>query len=240
MSTARDFVKDAMVLTGAAAVGETPTADELTQGITTFNRMLASWSNESLLIFNKVREAFALTAAKQSYTMGTSGTPDFNTTRPQKIENALIQVSATNPTTELPIQIVNKDEFAAILVKSTQSSIQTKLYVEGTYPNETLNFWPIPSTNYNVILYSWKPLVQIATPDDVISLPPGFDEAIEYNLAIRLSARFGRPVPPDVAEIAREAKASLKRMNSKPEYLACDAAVLSRSRAFNWLTGESG
>jgi hypothetical protein len=50
VATVRDRIKRAMRLIGAAATGETPSADELADGLTALNAMLSSWSLESLLV----------------------------------------------------------------------------------------------------------------------------------------------------------------------------------------------
>lgn len=237
--TARDLIKDSLVLIGAIAAGETPTSREANDGLNRLKGMLGTWSNKSLLIFSKAEEVFPISVNKQIYTMGVGG--DFNTSRPQKIENANCRIINATSTVDLPIQLTNKDQWAAITVKGTQSPIVTRLYFEDIYPLANLHFWPIPTAGNSVVLYSWKPLTSIITSlDTVIDLRPGFDETLIYNLAIRLSPLYGKTPPPEVAAIATEALASLKQMNTKPEYLVCDDATLSTGKAWNYLTGESG
>jgi hypothetical protein len=83
---------------------------------------------------------------------------------------------------------------------------------------------------------STKALTEIATLDTEVSFPPGYYEALKYNLAIRLSDDFGRPLTESIVSIASESKASLKRNNHRPSYLRVDPALLGR-RVFNILTG---
>lgn len=234
-TTARDIIKGSLRLIGAIASGENPSASELSDGLDTLNEMLDSWSNESLLIHAKIRETFPLVGGKQSYSMGPSG--DFDTSRPQRIENALLQDSSASPQYETPIKILVQDQWAAIPIKDISTSIPTELYVEDTYPLAALNFWPIPSEAKNVVLYSWKPLTNFATADTTITLPPGYLKALRYNLALELSPEFGREPSALIVNSAVESKANIKRMNIKPMFLKIDSGLL-RGKAFDWRTGE--
>lgn len=236
MSTVRDLIRGSLRLLGAIAQGETPSAEEQADAFSALIDMLGSWSTESLLIFNKGREVFPLVSGQQSYTMGPSG--NFNTVRPLKIEDALLQIQGSNPTFELPIKIVNQDEWVSISVKTMPSTIPINLYVEDTSPLATLNLWPIPSVASNLILYSWKPLDTFASVDSDLDLPPGYAKALRYNLALELAPEYGREPSASVLSGAIESKENIKRMNIKPTFLKMDEAVLPRNRTFNWMTGE--
>lgn len=235
MATVRDLIKGSMRLIGAIATGETPSAEELQDALTVLNSMVDSWSLERLNIYAIAREEFTLIPGQQSYTMGPSG--NFNTTRPLKIEKALLQDQSSNPKLELPIQILNLDEWASIAVKGTQSSIPTKLMSEGTDPLETVNVWPTPNTANKLVLYTWKPLTSFADLNTNIALPPGYFRALRYNLAVELCPEYGKSASTEIVAGALESKANIKRKNIRPEYLKCDPALVSRGK-FNIITGE--
>jgi len=225
-----------MRLIGALASGETATADQQTDALTALNSMIGVWSTEQLLIWAKVSEDFTLVPSQQSYTFGTGG--NFNSTRPQKIENAYL-VTGTSPNVfEIPVDIVNQDQWASITVKTTQSAIPQRLYNDTAYPLSNIYLWPIPNAANTLRLYSWKPLSSFSTADSTVDLPPGYEEALRYNLAVRLAPEYGRPILPQVQEIAVGSKAAIKRMNTKFNLLISDDALLQRVRTFNWLTGE--
>lgn len=235
--TGRDLVSASLRLIGAIASGDSMAAQEATDGLSALNRMLASWSTESLLVNAKVREVFPLVPGQQAYTMGVTG--NFNTSRPLKIEAALIQVTGSSQPPELALQVLNMEQFASIVVKGVTSSIPTYLYCEGTNPLETLNLWPIPSTLQSIVLYSWKPLSTFPDINTDVVFPPGYDEALIYNLAIRLAPEYGKSTPGEVMQIATDAKAAIKRMNTKPQYLQIDDGIASKSGGWNWMTGET-
>jgi hypothetical protein len=234
--TGRDLISASLRLIGAIAPGESIAANEATDGLASINRMLDSWSNESLLIYSRVREEFVLTPNTQSYTIGATGV--FVTTRPMRIDQALIRVETSSPAIEYKLNILSLSEWASINQKASSSTIPTDIYIEGTYPNETVNLYPMPSAAYKVVLFSWKPLSTILTLDTAIAFPPGYERALVYNGAIELAPEYGKSVSPEVAKTAEESKSSIKRMNTKPSYLTVDRALISKG-GFNIITGGS-
>lgn len=235
MATARDLIKASLRLIGAIATGETPSADEQTDALSAMNRMIDSWSNESLIIYEKVREEFSLTVNDGEYTIGASG--DFNTTRPMRIEAATYEDQSASPAFEYPINIINLDEWANIQAKDL-TGIPTHLYFETSYPLATIHLWPKPDTADKLVLYSWKPLSSFASANATASLPPGYEDALVYNLAVRLAPEYGKAVAPEIASTALDAKGNIKRMNIKPHYLRCDPFLNNRRTMFDYRIGE--
>lgn len=235
--TALDLITSSLRLVGVLAGNEVPTANESTVGLQYLNDMVDSWSTQQMLIYAKVNETFALVANQQSYQMGT-GAPDFNTARPQKIENAIWQQPQGATNYNLEIDIINQDQWAALTVPTTQSNIPTKLYVNYTFPYATLYFWPVPLQANNLILWSWKQLAEFAALTTAVSLPPGYNKALRYNLAVELAPEFGRTPSDLVITQAVDAKADIKRMNNRVTLMQADPAVIPRKPGFNWLTGE--
>jgi hypothetical protein len=238
--TASQIITRALQLIGVLASGESLGATDGADALVTLNNMIDSWSNEQLLIPAIIREVFPLVVGQQTYAMGPAGTgttPDFITSRPQRIENALLQYSSVSPVMEIPMQMLNQDEYANVLIKSLSSTIPLNLYVDGSYPLNNLNVWPVPQVAYNIVLYSWKPLANIASLTTAVTVPPGYLEAIEYSLAIRLASPYGKQVPEVVAAVATDSKATIKRMNIRPVYLRVDKAIVSRPAVWDWRTG---
>lgn len=234
-TTAREIIKSALKLVGVVAGGETPSAEEQSDGFKVLQLMLDTWSTESLSIYKQTREPFTLTGAS-SYTMGPAA--QFATTRPVRILGATTLDTTSSPNQEIPIEIINLDQWRALSQKSLTSTIATKLYVDTTYPTLTLYFWPVPTAVNQVVIYSEKPLVDPVLVDDVIDLPPGYEMAMRYSLAVLLFTEYGRPVDQSVAAIASTTKGNIERMNIKPLYMTCDPAIVSRGAIWDWRTGE--
>lgn len=225
--TARDVIATSLRLIGVLAPGENIAATEASDGLAALNRMLDSWSNERLNAHARLREVFDLVVGTAAYTMGTDG--DFDSARPQRIEAASIMVSDI----EYPLTILTREEWQKIPDKTSQTEIPTKLYIEGTYPKETLTFWPVPSVAYEVVTYSWKPLSTLAVLGTEVSFPPGYEDAIIQNLAIRLAPEYRKAVSPVLGALALESKANIKRMNYRPDLLRVDSALISGAGGFD-------
>lgn len=229
--TVRDLIKSSLRIIGAIASGETPSADESADALTTLNGILGSWSNQSLLVPSKAREVFSLVAGTQSYTIGPSGT--FNTTRPIKILSAAIIPAGQNY--ENTVDVYTQQQWAQIVSKDVSGN-PTAIYPEGTYPLETLNVYPKPSAADQLVIYSMKPLTAFASLNDEITLPAGYDRALKYNLAVELAAEYGKQLTGEVLGIASNSKSEIEALNSEPVYLTSDALFINK-KSYNIMTG---
>lgn len=236
--TPRDLIKSSLRLFGAIATGETPSSDQETDAFSVLNEMLVSWSNDGLLIPQIVRESFALTPNQQTYTMGPSG--NFNTTRPVRIESAGVEMQNGASTVEFPLRILNSSQWAEIGLKSTASTLPSRIYPDESYPLMNINLWPVPSAANNLILYSAKPFSSFSTVTDNVIFPPGYSRALRYNLAFEIAPEYGKELSESSASIAVKSLADIKRKNIKPVYMKSDVSGIGshgRSR-FNIWKGE--
>lgn len=70
-------------------------------------------------------------------------------------------------------------------------------------------------------LYVWSQLAAFALQSSTVVLPPGYQRAIIYNLAVELSLspRFVRSkLDPGVAALAKQYKGELGQLNAIPGY----------------------
>jgi hypothetical protein len=228
--TGRDLVSATLRLIGASAPGESIAASEASDGLSSLNRMLDSWSNEGLLLYAVTKEsAITLIPGTSTYTLGTGG--DI-TTRPMSLTTAKYRDGSNQ---EYNLQILTAAEYADIPNKNLQS-IPTSLYDSGSYPQRSIVLYPVPSASGSLDLYTNRPLTAL-TLDDDISLPPGYEEALVYNGAIRLAPEYGRAVSQEIAMVATESKASLKRTNYRAGTLKINDIPAGRRRLFNITTG---
>lgn len=235
--TALDILNASARLIGVLAEGEALSSAQANNGLTSMNNMLDSWSNEQMLIPARVQETFPLVNGQGSYQMG-SGAPDFNTGRPQKIENIAWQQPTGSYPFNLGIDIITQDEWARIVVPTVPSNIPTKMWPQYGNPYVTLNFWPVPNVVQNVVIWSWKAISELASLTTTFSMQPGYQKAIIYNVALEISPEYGRTPNELVIAQAVESKAVLKRMNNQQQELNCDASLLDKKPTWNWLSGE--
>lgn len=231
------LIQGAARLIGVLAEGEQLSSQGANDALNSLNDLIDSWSNEGLIAIPIVRETFALASVglSETYTWGSAGT--LISARPQSIRRALIQLTGTSPPIELPMKIMNVDQYASVVLKSLQSTFPQYCYIDDAYPSRNVNIWPVPTDSTNsLVFYSVKPLINISTLTTTLSLPPGYQRAIRYALAVELAPEYGKAVPDSVIAIAVESKAAIKRANTKPIYLTVEAALAGRPGVYNWKT----
>lgn len=210
MATGQSLIKRAMRLIGVLGTGETLSGDGAAEGLEALNAMLDSWRNEKLMVYAIQDESLTLTPSKQMYTIGPSG--DLSTTRPVRIESAYLTISSL----DYPVDVVDAEEWAAIPNKSITNTVVSKVYYQPTMSTGTLYTWPVSTVANTLHLLTWTPFSSLTAVSDSVTLPPGYENAIAFNLAVSIAPEYGVSAPPEVVSIASATKAAIKRVNSRP------------------------
>lgn len=200
--TARQIITKSMQKIGLLTKTEQPSSDEVNDGLYALNAMLSTWSNEAALITVRTEETFPLTAGVNTYSIGPGQT--FNTTRPTFINDS-------------HVRLVNIDYVVTVIPDEQYHDIQEKtlpgtpywLNYNNGFPTGSIRLYPTPDTGYSLFLLSEKPIASL-TLDAVVSLPPGWEEAIIYNLAVRMAPEYGQPVSADVIGLAKSTLSAIK------------------------------
>ena len=125
----------------------------------------------------------------------------WNVARPGQVKGAyIIQLNTGPNSVSLPIkQIFSYEEYIRIAVKSL-NSLPTHMFYDGAWPNGNVFFWPIPNNSYECHLLVQQQLgwpIGIQNPpvagtglDTPFTLPDEYQEAVFYNLSLRISAMY--------------------------------------------------
>lgn len=202
MTTARQIITSAMRKIGAITKNESPSADEAADGLEMLNDIISSWSNDSTKIYARTLESFSLSANDGAYTIGSGA--DFNTARPVSIVSAYVRSGSV----DYPLEIVTDQDYALISFKEI-SGIPEFLNYDYGYTTGNIKLYPLPASAYTLFLLSEKVLSSISSLDTVISLPPGWERALKYNLSIEMAPEYGQPVAQEVLAIAVESRSAI-------------------------------
>ena len=210
----RKALKHITVISGT----EDPSADEAADAYEELNNMIDAWGTETLAL---------------------SETP-----RPVFIRYASI-ISNANPLQplELPLVIQNLRKFRQISVKNITSALPTKIYIDGAFPLRNVELWPIPNiSSLELVSYPMVAVSEFSDRTTLFSFPPGYVDALCYNLAMRLAPMFNKTPSPIVAALATQSWERIQRVNENKDDLIVDAAIVSgaSSGVFNWRTGDTG
>ena len=227
-STARDMIQDAAREAGILGETETLGAAQAASGLRRLNRMLASWRLSKLYVFALEQIELTLQVNKGVYTIGASG--DFDRARPTQI---VAPCFVRENDTDYPINVIDKVSYAGIISKSSvTSNYPCELHYEADYPLGIISLYPVPSAANKLFINVPKELQEFATLTEQIVLPPGYEEAIVYNLAVRHAVKKGFAVNPDLRELARMGTAMIKTNNVRKRRSRTDIPVGTRGRNY--------
>lgn len=201
------IVNRALRLIGVLPAGKTANATDSADVLVALNAMLDVWRLEKLMVYAFQEESLTLTAGAASKTIGPSG--DLVSTRPVGIEEAWVLDGSS---LSHPVTPMEESEYAGITNKSQAGDWPSRFLYRGTMPNATIVTWPVANTSRTMKLLTRVPLAAMAL-SDTVSLAPGFEDAIVFNLAVRIAPEYETAASAEVAGLARGTKGAIKSNN---------------------------
>lgn len=230
-------VRQIVILAGESAgiwaPGETPEASETADALLRLQLMLRSWAGSSIMVYCLIREDLTLTASKGEYTIGNTGSPDFNTVRPHRIDNAYVR-DANN--IDYPVKVIDSGRYARIGSKNTEG-IPEVLYYNPEYPLGKIFLAYVPNLAYTLHLDSRKPFTELTKLTDDLDFPPEYDDPIMWNLALRLAPAYGRVLTQDMRDLAKEGKSTIEAINASEQVQSVPVEVTRATKRFNIYEG---
>lgn len=208
MANAQDVITAALKKLKVLRSGEVPSAEDAEDCLTALNVMLDAWSHEGLMIYALTEDSKALTEGDPDYTIGTGG--DIATARPDEVEakNCFIRDSNNN---DSPLAQMTDQEYNQIALKDdNNNATPTHLLYRPEYPLGKVILYPPPSASLTLYLYSLKPFTAFSELTGALSLPPMYQAALEFNLAVWVAPDFGKEPSRQVVEMASSFKSSIK------------------------------
>ena len=204
-----------------------PSTTNQSDALAALNSMLGSWSAAGLIVPYKTRENFTLVTGSSGgvRTIGSSG--NFNTVRPLEITSAFIRDSNDNDHF-LDVDMTLEDWSA--MVDKTINTRPTRLCYLKEYPLGKILFNYLPDAAETLYIDSLKPITAFAATTTDYSFSPEYEEAMIYNLAIRLAPEEDAVISPAVVQIAKDSLNAVKKQNWKPiQRVHFDPALLYNS-----------
>jgi hypothetical protein len=202
VSTAGDIIADAALAAGIGDQYNALDAASAAVGLRTLNRLLDSWSNENLIVFNRSEDNFAMTPGQATYSTS------LLTGRPIDITHVFVRMNGV----DYPCELIGSEDYARIGYKTT-AGLPAKVYFNSGMPQGSLTFFPVPSTNYTCFVGYRSPLANLASLQTALSLPPGYETALVYGVATMLCPLFGVDPSNTCIFHAKSAKEKIKPAN---------------------------
>ena len=226
MATALSLIKSALKKIRVLGVDREPTASESADGLTALNAMLDAWAIERLMVYQVRQRSLSWPSATQSRTIGSGG--NFSVDRPIRIDSAFLRDSNSQ---DYPLSILtDRTQYDGIVSKTQQSTLPEYLFYDPAYPLGTLYLYTVPTDAITLLLNVWQTLQSFTSLTADLALPPGYQRAIEFNLAPEIASDYGMEVPANVQRIAVQSKAAIKAINVPSMVAQIDRGLVGRGR----------
>ena len=201
-TTVTQLIHSSFRLIGAIAAGETLETNELDDAFAALNQMISSWNTEGASIVGRKRLVMPVTTTNGPFALSE---------RPVKIESA----SVASGGIDSQLEIVDSAGWEATPEKAAQSVYVRKLFCDYAYPNASVYLAPIPRLGGSLEVWIYIPITAFASVSATIDLPPGYEMAIRYNLAMALLPEYPRSqVDPTLPTQAQMYKAAIAQLNA--------------------------
>ena len=215
--------------------GTTPSIDQYAELIPQTNRMMSSYNLDGHRIYTANINQFPLTGGQKKYTIGPGA--DFDTTRPVYITYAVLMFP-TNPVYRQPVRItLDESEWMNIPVQDIAGAPCSILYYDSGLDENgwgNIYLYPQPPTGYTLELATDLQMKSDFTSvDDLVILPPGYEEMMVTNLAIRCATMYPHEsiLSPDARDMAARALQAVIISNAKNPALQNEAAFVNNKPA---------
>ena len=224
--TAEQIITSAYRKAGAIGSGQSPTSDELTDGLESLNDMLSNWSEQNITVPYRVEDEIPLIVGKTTYSMGLGG--DVNTERPLSMADAWLE-DGSDVSYAFEITMMLK-EYVRIANKD-QPTRPGRAWYEPVYPLGILTLDASPDQAYTLHVWSLKRLSEFTGLSTSSVLPAAYDRAVIFNLALEIAGELGTPMSPLNVGIADKSFKNIRNANlaRRVNNLEVDSALRRRT-----------
>src|SRR5271167_3083984 len=130
--------------------------------------------------------------------------PNFPTFSPRPIElySANLLLTSSSPPARVQLRIIDENEWMSKPVPQVLSDVPTELYYNPKFPNGEIRLYPLQSSAYGLEMMVLNDLPAQILQTTVFALPPGYREAVTYELAIALGPSFSKPISADLRALS--------------------------------------
>ena len=160
-------------------------------------------------------------ASQASYVIGAG--EEWDGARPTAINDAYVTIDGY----DYGLRVLNDSEYVAEPSKTLESSIPESIYYDPSYPDGRVYVVPVPDTALTITLIHDEAFTALSSVSTALSMPPGYERALRFALAVELAPEFGKTPSPIVLSAAAESFGLIKSRNAQPQYLSFDATLTS-------------
>lgn len=218
MITLKALINTIMIKAKILAAGEEAAPAEFQDVLADIRRMVDTWRLENLMIYVNARKQFDLQPGAASYAIGDGALWDQE--RPIDILSASIKDGAGG---SFPLRKLASTEYSELSHKGSVGR-PTSFYYHATYPIAAVLFNKVPD----------DPIVELVVQESLVlptdlsaemDFPPGYEDCLIYNGAVRICGDFGKSPSQELLGLAIASKALVKRANVQVPLLKIEHGV---------------
>lgn len=234
-----DLINLALEDSGAFNSQKPPSYQDTLDALWRINMTIGQWNRRRWLVYHLLDVSHPCNGAR-SYTVGPGG--DFDIPRPDRLEAAYIrQVVPSNPTpVDWPLRLIqSREEYSQITLKGLTAAPSEAIFYDSGFPLGSVYPWPVPNNQYELHLLVKVVLDQFANIEDVVNLPPEYEQALYAE--IKVQARSAYNLPPDEFMIgqAKATLATIRKANFQVGRMTLPKG-LQQGKAYNVYSDQGG
>lgn len=193
--TRDDIISRALRLIGVVAQGETPTADQITEGSVALNGLVLSWQSDGLPLWVVKKAAITPVVGQSVYTLGAGQSAPYDVPKPLKVIQAWYHNTSTN--IDVPIRIVTEYDYNKLGNKTVQG-LPIQIWYQPLSSTGNLTVYQVPdawtASNVTIYIVYHAPFSTFDISTDTLDFPQEWYDAVTYGLATRLAPEYGVPL----------------------------------------------
>lgn len=178
---AGQFITQAYRKLGWVGAGQSPSADQMNQGIIAFNLMLKGFQSDGINLWRQTQVTVNVGAGA-----GAIGNPVVVEPQVTNIESARWVITASPNYLQRPLGQFAYGQYFD-MPNPYQKGVSPYVYMFDRQENSSnVYLWPIPQQAGTLILTVARTILDVTLPSDTIDVPREWQEAVLYSLADRL------------------------------------------------------
>lgn len=202
------MIEDARRLLGVHAEEEPLQAHEQVMGLRWLTRMLKTWeADPDLGTWLLTDQALTLAQGTASYLFGSGGAVTV-------IPFEVVSIYITRGGSDVPMTRMSRLDYKDLPLKTSQG-YPTQWFYDRQRDNGTLYVWPAPDVTAGTLTVTYRRrIMDLDAGTDNFDLPPEWEDAIAYNLAMRLIPVYGRGGTPEAQQVIAMAQSTLAALKA--------------------------
>ena len=231
------LLTNALIDSGVIGIEEAIEPAILNRAFTQINWILSQWSRKRWLCY-RIQDYSFISTGQQSYAVGLNQPININP-RPDRIEYAFVRFLNNSPPSQFPVDIPldiieSHEDYSRITVKSI-GTLPWRIFYDPQWPVGQLVPWPVPQATIYEIHVGFKVVLpRFTSPQQPINLPPEYEAALNWNLAVRLRESYQMPPSPKLDSLARQSLNVIRLANQAMGVLRMPSFLRNRDRAYDY------